>query len=114
MVLVWLVQCGLKIVAEPTNAKYGQHLTMKQVHALTKPTEETYQIINTWFDETGAAITNIESLQGGSVLRLTMSAKDIKVLFLSLLFSQKLYSSQAFKSNLLDKKIFLHLAERRD
>ena len=54
---------------------------MKQVHTLTKPTEETYQIINTWFDETGAAITNIESLQGGSVLRLTMSAKDIKVLF---------------------------------
>jgi tripeptidyl-peptidase-1 len=68
-------------VSEPTHAKYGQHLTMKQVHTLTKPTEETYQIINTWFDESGAAITNIESLQGGSVLRLTMSAKDVKVLF---------------------------------
>ena len=68
-------------VSEPTHSKYGQHLTMKQVHALTKPTEETYQIINTWFDESGAAITNIESLQGGSVLRLTMSAKDVKVLF---------------------------------
>jgi len=68
-------------VSEPTHAKYGQHLTMKQVNTLTKPTEETYQIINTWFDESGAAITNIESLQGDSVLRLTMLAKDIKMLF---------------------------------
>ena len=93
-------------VSEPTNRKYGQHLSMKQVNEVTKPTEETYKIINNWFDNSGAAITNIESLQGGSTLRLTMSANDVKLLFKTTVNKVQLKGTKEFRfragaSNLL-------------
>ena len=68
-------------VSEPTHNRYGQHLSMKQVQDLTKPSEKTYIMLNKWFDESGARISKFEPLQGGAVLRLTMSVKDIRTLF---------------------------------
>ena len=68
-------------VSEPTHNRYGQHLSMKQVQDLTKPSEKTYIMLNKWFDESGARISKFEPLQGGAVLRLTMSVNDIRTLF---------------------------------
>lgn len=98
-------------VSEPTHAKYGQHLSMKQVHELTKPSEETYKIINSWFVESGAAITNIEPLQGGAVLRLTMSVKDIKKLFKTNVNYIQLVDSKEIKLRAGDLQIPAHVAK---
>ena len=81
-------------VSEPTHERYGQHLTMKQVQDLTKPSEETYSILNKWFDESGARISKFEPLQGGAVLRLTMTVKDVRMLFKTTVTHIKLSGSK--------------------
>ncbi len=92
-------------VSEPTHHRYGQHLSMKQVQDLTKPSEKTYSMLNKWFDESGARISKVEPLQGGAVLRLTMSVKDIRTLFKTTVTHIKLSGSEDTKLRAGDLKI---------
>ena len=63
-------------VSEPTHNRYGQHLSMKQVQDLTKPSEKTYIMLNKWFDESGARISKFEPLQGG--VAFVCPAEDVE------------------------------------
>jgi len=57
-----VLQHILEQTSDPSNAKYGQHLTMEEVVRLTRPVPEAAQAVKAWLKEYG--VTRVE--EGGS------------------------------------------------
>jgi tripeptidyl-peptidase-1 len=73
-----ILTARLDETSDPANARYGQHMTMDEVVALTRPSKEAYDAVAAWLNAGG--VTQIE--EGGSpdVLKVRMLVAQAQAL----------------------------------
>ncbi|KAF2675078.1 tripeptidyl-peptidase 1 precursor [Microthyrium microscopicum] len=65
-------------VSDPEHARYGQHLSSKEVTELIKPTKESLDLVYAWLKQSGISTEQLEHSPAKDWIRVSLPLKDVE------------------------------------
>ena len=65
-------------VSDPSNTRYGKHLSIEEVNKLITPKEEALEAVHEWLEHAGVKIEELEYSPAKDWIKLSLPVKDVE------------------------------------